>query len=208
MPENANMAIPAGSIRFGEVVVSSIEQLEIQCYQIYESPDLGALVRTGDINSPQGAIYGVVSGIETSSLDPSRRPVTHGFDASTEEEVHLENPQIAQLLRTHVRVSVVGHGYGSTTNQYLPPLPPKLYAFVYRCSVEEVQRFTENFDFLSLLVKANFIAVDEVIAAMLRQASAVTAQPDQFLIQAGRVIASILGGDMARLNSILKRLPL
>jgi len=206
--ENISMTIQADSIRFGEVVESSIEQLEIQCYQIYESPALGALVRTGDINSPQGAIYGVVSGIETSSLDPSRRPITHGSDAHTEEEVHLENPQIAQLLRTHVRLIIVGHGHESTINQYLPPLPPKLYAFAYTCSVEEVQRFTENFDFLSLLVKANFIAVDEVIAATLRQASFVNAQPDQFLIQAGRVIASILGGDMARLNSILKRLPL
>ena len=68
--------------RFGEVVEASVERLIGQCHQLYEAPPLGALVRAGD------GVFGVVSGIATSALDPSRRVIARGHDAASEAEVY------------------------------------------------------------------------------------------------------------------------
>ena len=73
---------------------------------------------------------------------------------------------------------------------------------------EEVRRFTERLDFLTLLAADRSPTADDVLAAAIRQASAAYDQPAVFLSKAGRTVARLLGADTARLTAILRRLPL
>jgi hypothetical protein len=202
------MTSPTAAARFGEVVEASVERLVAQCHQLYKSPALGTLVRAGSSDGGQSAVYGVVSGVETASLDPSRRAVARGAGAASEEEIYREHPQLEQLLRTDVTVTVLGHVNGTSLNQYLPPLPPRVHTFMYACASDEVRRFTKRLDFLTLLTSIRAPTGDDVLAAVLRQASTAHEQPNEFLVRAGRAVASLLGGDMPRLNAVLQRLPL
>ena len=189
------------SKRLGEVVESSTSQFAAQCYELYEPPALGELVRVG---SP--ATYGVVCHVVTGPLDPARRIVARGEDASTEEDIYRENPQLSHLLHTRFEVLIVGHEHGSDIRQHLPPTPPRLHAFVHTCSDELVARFTQSIDFLHILLASNVPTVDEVVTACLRRASACHMDTEAFLVTAGKALATELTGQMPRLNSILRGL--
>ena len=198
------MSQQATAQRFGEVVEASVEQLVVQCHRLYESPPLGALVRTGG----NSVIYAVVAGVATASLDPTRPVVARGANAESEAEVLREHPQLERLLRTTATLSVVGHAKDGEVHQYLPSLPPHIHAFVYVCAPEEVRDFTQRQDFVALLAETRAPAADDVLAAVLRQAAAAYDHPREFLMRAGREVASLLGQDTARLTAFLRRLPL
>ena len=197
--------------KFGEVVEASIDQLIGQCHRLYEAPPLGTLVRAGD------SVYGVVSGITTTALDPTRRVIARGGDAPSEAHVYAEHPQLERLLRTDVTVSVVGHrdsglGGSGELRQYLPSLPPHIHTFLHRCPPNEVREFFAGesgarLDFVTTLAGGGPMA-DDVLAAALREAAGCFEAPRTFLVQASRAVASLLAGDTGRVNAILRRLPL
>ena len=66
--------------RVGEIIEASTTDFVAQCYELYRSPPLGSLVKTGDI-------YGIVGNAATTSLEPGRRPIARGKDEATEEAV-------------------------------------------------------------------------------------------------------------------------
>jgi hypothetical protein len=193
--------------RFGEVVEASIEQLIGQCHQLYEAPSLGALVRAGD------GVFGVASGIATSALDPSRRVIARGHDAASEAEVYAAHPQLEKLLRTDVTITVVGHREAAgPVRQYLPAQPPRIHTFLYQTTPAEIAQFFgsaqhPSLDFVPLLVGWGG-AADDVLAAVLRQAAPAFDDPRTFLIEASKAVAVALAGDTARINAIVRRLPL
>lgn len=190
--------------RIGEVVEATLDRVVAQCYVLYGAPSLGTLVRIGQENS----IYGVVSGVVTSSLDPSRRVIARGGDVEVEEEVYRENPQLERLLRTDVEVMVVGHiDEDRQLRQYLPPLPPRVHAFVYVCTAEEARGFTERLEFLSLLTSARTPTMDDVLGSCLRHLALMEEDRDSFLLRASQAIAVLLAGEVQRLHQILRRLP-
>lgn len=82
-----------GAQRVGEVVEATSTAFVAQCYRLYDSPPLGALVRSG---SPP--IYAVVAQVTTGPLDASRPVLARGEAAASEEEVFRENPQLERLL--------------------------------------------------------------------------------------------------------------
>lgn len=200
----ASIVPRATAVRFGEVVEASIERLLGQCHELYGAPVLGTLVRAGE------SVYAVVEGVETVALDPTRPIVARGAGAASEAEVYAEHPQLERLLRTQVSLSVIGHREGQDVRQYLPPLPPRIHTFLHVCPAEEVRDFFADGrpDFASLLIRRGAPAGDDVLAAVLRQASAAFDAPGDFLLTASRGVASLLAGDTARLNAIVRRLPL
>ena len=242
--------IPSGSDgggalpdRIGEVVESASHRYVAQCYGLYESPPLGAFVRTGaspssdpslsplgkgglrevaplsngelrGVAGGQGEseshhVYAVVYGVRTEALDPTRPVIARGEDERTEEDIYRSNPQLERLLCTRFEALIVGHGDGTTCNQYLPAQPPRIHSFVYSCTSEEVARFTGSMDFLSLLLNSSPAGrgvTDDVIAACVRQASQQSDDSRSFLVRGGKALAEQLPTDLPRLNSILRRL--
>ena len=62
--------------------------------------------------------------------------------------MYRSNPQLERLLRTEFRAMVVGHAIGGRMMRFLAPGPPRIHAFVYSCTGEEVLDFTSSLEFL------------------------------------------------------------
>ncbi|MDO8671348.1 MAG: hypothetical protein Q7O66_07940 [Dehalococcoidia bacterium] len=190
--------------RVGEVIESGTTEFIAQCYELHEAPPFGSLVRVGDGSL---AVYGLVYNVTTASLDPGRRPIARGKDEEDEAAVFRNNPQLAKLFRTDFTCLVAGYGIAGQVHHFLPPAPPRVHAFVYECTVEEVAAFTMSLDFLSSLLSSGFSGPgDELAAAFLRLAGKARIDDNGFLVRAGKELAVLLSGDLRRLNAILRRM--
>jgi hypothetical protein len=189
--------------RVGEVIEANSHSFIAQCYELYTAPPLGSLVRTGTT-----AVYGVVCCISTEPLDSSRPVLARGKEAATEEEIYQNNPQIPRLFTSRFDALVVGHQSEpeGVSSPHLPPLPPRVHSFVYACAPQEIMSFTSNLHFLHLLINSGVASADQVIGACLREASAAYPNRPEFLLQAGRALATELAADLPRLNAILRRI--
>ena len=186
--------------KIAEIIEASTISFVAQCYELYEIPPLGSLVKTGDI-------YGIVAGAATTSLEPGREPIARGKDEPSEEAVYDSSPQLSKLLRSEFEVLVVGYRDGEKLYQYLPPYPARIHAFVYLCQPEEVKEFSQSFGFLNILVNAVLpTPADELIAAVLRRMSRAHEDPRAFLVTAGKELAALLSSRYDQLKSILGRL--
>ena len=190
--------------RVGEIIEASTTDFVAQCYQLYQSPPLGSLVKTGDQAT---TLYGIVYYTATTSLEPGRRPIARGKDEASEEAVYRSSPQLAKLLRTEFTGIVVGHKQDGELNHYLPPQPARIHGFVYLCSPEEVLEFSGSFDFLNILVNARLpVSMDELVAASLRRMSQAQEDRHAFLVAAGKELAVLLSGQFHQLKAILGRI--
>jgi hypothetical protein len=190
--------------RVGEVIEASTTDFVAQCYELYELPPLGSLVKTRDQDVEQ---FGVVYRATTTSFEPGRRPVARGKDELSEEALYQANPQLLKLLKSEFGVLVVGHRETDRLHHYLPPKPARLHGFVYLCSPQEIREFSQSFGFLNILVNTHLpIASGEIIAAALRQMSRVYEDSHAFLVAAGKELAVLLSGDFSQLKTILGRL--
>jgi hypothetical protein len=188
------------SDKIAEVIEASTVEFTAQCYELYQLPPLGSLVKTGDI-------YGIVGHAETAGLEPGRRPIARGKDEATEEAVYQSSPQLLKLLRSEFTAVVVGYKSEDKLYQYLPPQPARIHSFIYLCQPDEVKEFSRQSGFLNILVNATLpIPVEELIAAALRQMSLAQEDSRAFLVAAGKELANLLSGDFLRLKNILGRL--
>jgi hypothetical protein len=154
-----------------------------------------------------GDAYAVVVQIFTQGVDPGRPATPRGEGEATEADIYRSNPQLEKLLATRFQALVVGHAASDgAARHYLPGAPPRIHAFVYPCTSEEVARFTERLEFLHLLVASQAPGADEAIAACLRLAAACHPDGRAFLVRAGKALAGELTGQLPRLNAILRRL--
>jgi hypothetical protein len=190
--------------RVGEVIEASTTDFVAQCYELYQSPPLGSLVKTTDLAVE---LYGIVCQATTASLEPGRRPIARGKDEASEEEIYRSSPQLLKLLRTEFDALVVGHRQDDKLYHYLPPNPARIHGFVYLCSPDEVREFSQSLAFLNLLLNTHLpVSVEELVAASLRQMSQVYQDPHNFLVAAGKELAVLLGGEFNRLKAILTRI--
>ena len=186
--------------KIAEVIEASTAQFAAQCYELYELPPLGSLVKTGDI-------YGIVAEAMTSSLEPGRKPIARGKDEASEEAVYESSPQLSKLLRSEFIAVVAGHKDGDNLRQYLPPQPARIHGFVYLCQPDEVREFSQSFGFLNILTNVALpVPTEELIAATLRQMSRAHEDSRAFLVAAGKELANLLSADFIRLKNILGRL--
>jgi len=190
------------AIKIGEIIEAATGGFTAQCYELHQPPPFGALVRVseGDI-----VIYAAVADAATTSIEPGRRPIARGGGEEAEDDVFSANPQLEKLLRTDFRAMVVGHKDGGGIRQYLPPRPARIHSFVYNCEPGETAEFTRSLDYLSILINVAERA-DDLVAASLRGAAVVHAEPRAFLVSAGKELAALLSDDTHRLNAILRRI--
>ena len=192
------------SERVGEIIEASTAGFVAQCYELYELPPLGNLVKTknGELD-----IYGIVYHATTGSLEPGRRPIARGRDEASEEAIYQSSPQLSKLLRSEFSVLVVGHKAGENIYQYLPPNPARIHGFVHACPPDEVREFGRSLAFLTLLVNASLpVAREEIVPAALRLMSGAQEDPHAFLVAAGKELSIMLGGQYNQFRAILGRL--
>ncbi len=190
--------------RVGEVIEASTTDFVAQCYELYQSPPLGSLVKTTDLPVE---LYGIVYNATTTSLEPGRRPIARGKDEASEEEIYKSSPQLLQLLRSEFSSLVVGYRENKKLYHYLPPKPARIHGFVHLCPADEVKEFSQSFDFLNLLINAHLpVSTDELVAACLRQMSQVYEDRHTFLVAAGKELAILLSGQFNQLKAILGRI--
>ena len=190
--------------RVGEVIETGTAEFTAQCYELYQSPPLGGLVKSGDESIEQ---YAIVYNTTTSSIEPGRRPIARGKDETSEEGIYRSSPQLLKLLRTEFFALVAGFREGDKVFHFLPPHPVKIHSFVFECGDEEVKEFSRSFDFLNIIISSGLpVAVEEVIAASLRRMSRVYDDPQRFLVSAGKELAILMGTDYNRLKSVLSKM--
>ncbi len=190
--------------RTGEIIEAGTTEFVAQCYELYQSPPLGSLVKTTD---EEVELYGIVYHAATTSIEPGRRPIARGKDEASEAAIYNSSPQLLKLLRTEFSALVVGHRQGDTLLYYLPARPARIHSVVYQCQPEEVKEFSRSFDFLHILLNAQLpVPVEEIVAASLRQMSQVSDDPHSFLVAGGKELAVLLGSEFNRLKAILGRL--
>jgi hypothetical protein len=187
-----------------EVVEASTTEFVAQAIELDSAPPFGAFVAVAPDESR--TIYGVVAHVETSGIDPGSRAIMRGHGDVRDERIYQENPDLPLVLRTTFRALVVGFSDDGKLFQFLPPRPPRLHYSVFVCPRRAVEAFvTAGLDYLQALLNASDVPVDELLAANLREAAAHSADPNQFLQQAGRELAQLLRADYPRLTSILRR---
>lgn len=190
--------------RVGEVIEVSTTEFVAQCYELYQAPPLGILVKT--VDGPV-EVYGIVYYASTGSLEPGRRPIARGKDETSEEAIYQESPQLLKLLRTEFNALVVGYREDGVLYHHLPSRPARIHGFVYQCPNDEVREFSKSFDFLSTLINTSLpVSVEEITGALLRQMSLVHEDPHAFLVAAGKVLAVLLSGEFNRLRAILGKI--
>ena len=155
------------------------------------------------------AVYALVYGANTASLEPNRRPSALGFE--DEDEMRSKQPQIFELLRTEFSGLLVAYSEGGDKplRRHLPPLPPRIHSWVYPCTPEETRLLTEDLSFLRsvLLPSGGALAgvpSDELAAACLRLARETHPDDQLFLVRAGQTLARFMPNDYERLQAILR----
>ena len=190
--------------KVAEIIEASTTGFVAQCYELYQLPPLGSLVKTRDESQE---LYGIVYNAATTSLEPGRRPIARGKDETSEEEIYRSSPQLLQLLKSEFSVLVVGHRQDGKLYHYLPPKPARIHGFVYQCRLGEMKEFSQSLDFLNMLLNTRLpVPVDELIAAALRHLSQAQEDRHAFLVAAGKELAARLGGQYHQLKAILGRL--
>ncbi|MFC2006952.1 hypothetical protein ACFLUQ_02190 [Chloroflexota bacterium] len=198
------MVLKPDSKRVGEVIEAGTTEFTAQCYELYQSPCLGSLVKTVDLPVQ---LYGIVYNATTTSLEPGRRAIARGKDETDEEAIYRASPQLAKLFRTEFSALVVGYRENNELHHYLPPRPARIHSFAYLCCLEEVKEFSYSFDFLNILLNARLpVSTEELISASVRQMSRAYEDPHSFLVAAGKELALSLGGEFSRLRAILRRI--
>ncbi|NJK47568.1 hypothetical protein HC931_04675 [Candidatus Gracilibacteria bacterium] len=206
--------------RIAEVIETMTTGYLAQCLEPEEltfpaMPPFGSWVRAIDEES-DNKIFGIVTYVTTSPIDSVHRAVALGLSLA---ELREQQPQIFAMLKTEFRVAILGfetprsstNGNGSLHGQiyqYLPPRPPQIHQAVYRCEDLEVIRFSEQLDFLRILLQVNDVPAEALIAAVLREMYQLRNGDREWLVKVGRNLNTLLKDDYDRLRYIFSQVRL
>ncbi|NTU79559.1 MAG: hypothetical protein HGA45_09175 [Chloroflexales bacterium] len=195
--------------RIGEVIESSTTRFTSGAYELLAAPPFGSLVRAVT-RSEGAAVYGLVYEIRTGSKEPGGRAVVRGRTYSGrelfDEEIYFENPDLAEVLQTEFSALTVGFAENGRIYQYLPPQPPPVHYSVYECDAAELACFSEGCDFFRGVLFAAQAPSDELLAACIRAIARARPDSHDYLVHAGREVASLLKDDYDRLTALLRRI--
>jgi len=194
-------------LHIAEVVATSTtdflaECLEPQSLDFPAMPAFGSWVKSQQEENSHIISYGVVYHATTSTIDSVHRAVALGLSL---QAIREQQPQIFAMLRSEIKVVLLGFSTLGNVYQHLPAQPPQIHQAVFACEEEEIANFTEELNFLRTLVQMNNAPVDELIAAVLRNVYQVRKCDRNWLVQAGRKLSLLLKDDYDRLGGILSQ---
>ena len=190
-----------------EVVANSTTEFLAQCLEPENLdfpfvPAFGSWVKSQQDENSDIVAYGVVYHATTAPIDSVHRAVALGLSL---KELREQQPQIFAMLRSEIKVILLGFTMVGNIYQHLPAQPPQIHQAVYACEQVEIENFTEELNFLRTLVQMNNAPVDELIAAVLRNVYQVRKCDRNWLVQAGRKLSLLLKDDYDRLGAILQQ---
>jgi hypothetical protein len=120
---------------------------------------------------------------------------------------HRED-QKARLVPVEVSALSIGYQSQAEFRHGLPPQPPISMSPIFELTDREVRNFTDQLDFIPLILSATQVPAEDLLVASLLRAAQTRSGPSRqaFLINAGRDCAHFLGGDILRLERVLQRL--
>lgn len=207
------------SDHIGEVIETSTTEFLAQCLEPEElnfpvMPPFGSWVKSFD-EETGNKIYSIVTNVTTAPIDSVHRARALGL---TLAELKEQQPQIFAMLKTEFRAVIIGFETPSNNNnnngynpshgkiyQYLPPRPPQIHQAVFRCDIAEITNFTQNPDFLRVLLQVQNAPVESLIAATLRESYSLRGLDRPWLINAGRTLSVLLKNDYDCLKYILSQ---
>lgn len=186
---------------FAEIIESSLACWSAQTWQWNESVPFGSLVA---IEEDSHTLFGIVHQVNTGSCDPSRTPFTY---QKTHAELHAEQPQIFEFLKTTVSCVCAGYQEGKRIFYLLPPQPPRIHSFVRPADHKERVKFFESDQFLHLLfsLSTQIFNLDELLLALIKQLTTKATHHDERFIRALRTYSLLAGNDYRRLKLFLQR---
>lgn len=195
--------------QIAEVVETASTEYTAQCLEPEDlnfpiMPAFGSWVKAiADLNDT--VTYGVVYHASTMPIDSVHRAVALGLSL---QELREQQPQIFAMLKTDIKVAILGFRTDRAVYQFLPPHPPQIHQAVYGCDRSEVIAFTENLEFLRTISQMGHAPVDQLLAAVLRQTYQIRSGDRPWLVQAGRKLSILLKDDYDRLGAVLGQIQL
>ena len=176
-------------------------------------PTFGSWVKSMDEEEGY-KIYALVSYVTSAPIDSVHRARALGLSL---RDLREQQPQIFAMLVTEFRATIVGfENYHNKVkdnsnklgdvHQYLPPHPPQIHQGVYRCEPSEVIHFSEQLDFLPILLQTTETPPEALIAATMREIYRLRNADRNWLIQAGKKLSILLKDDYDRLRDILRQI--
>ncbi|MDJ0730397.1 MAG: hypothetical protein QNJ33_10445 [Crocosphaera sp.] len=198
-----------------EVIETSTTQFLAQCLEPEDlsfpvMPPFGSWIKSLDEESGN-KIIAVVTYATTTPIDSVHRARALGLSLT---ELKEQQPQIFAMLKTEFKATIVGfesyqnaengNGYSlGNVYQYLPPRPPQIHQGVYRCEAAEIINFSEQVEFLRILLQVRDAPVDPLIAAAIRDIYLLRKGDKDWLVKVGRTLSILLRDDYDRLQYIL-----
>jgi hypothetical protein len=151
---------------------------------------------------------GIVYNVETTSVDPGRKPVALGL--SDEELVRMQ-PQLTSLLRTQAHALLIGTLTPAGFLYGLPGAPPRLHAGVRACTVDEIRRIGQDLGFLRLIFTSGKSSTEELLlSASYHVLDAYRTESPEILAQEsvrlGKALSDLYRDDYDSLRRLMGRL--
>jgi hypothetical protein len=148
---------------FAEVIESSLTGFTAQSWQWNVFPAFGSLLT---VETKTRQLFGIVSHIQTGSMDPTRSPFPY---QKTEAELLAEQPQIFEFLKTTFYCLIVGYQEKEILYYLLAPQPPQIHTFVTEATSDQSSRFFASDQYLHLLFGAagQTCSTDDLLLAIL-----------------------------------------
>ena len=148
----------------GEIIEVSSRSAIAQSYELYDFPPIGSVVKCGDDAED---IYGVITNIETSSIDPGRRPNPKGPGFAEVNELYKSNPEITHLMKTEFNIVFLGYKNENVTTISIPPTPPRIFSFVSTLPEDEMINIFSDEGLVKFIVNSNMELKDDVIIMII-----------------------------------------
>jgi len=192
------------ALTIGWVLRSSTVGFAVGCRVLQPNvPQFGDLVKVPLADGL--SIFGLIYDVQVKD-DPAVRQLI--LVGEMEPEMILDQRE-NRLVPIELSVLVIGYQYqGEPPVQGLPPQPPISLDYLTLCDDADIRAFSEQLDYLRLVLNAAQIPGDELIITALQRAAAVRPLELRrpFLVRAGRELARLLSYDLVRLDGILKRI--
>ncbi len=183
----------------GEVIYTSTTEIIGQCRRNCSPPSYGSFILLGK----QKECVGVVYNVETTWIDPNRRPLALGIE---EDQIPRMHPQLAALVRSQFHALLIGTMTNRAFEYGLPQTPPILHAQVEVCNSEQIQRIGGDLGFLRMIYASGKSSTEDLLLSVCRCILEAFDRKRNIAIHLGKAVTELYRDDYDTLKRFIARL--